>query len=96
MPGAGADALAHALLDRADAVGVVEERDVLLPGNPDHHVQVVLKGEVEEPARRHRAGPDGVQARGGHLLEVARHGPLVSVLATRSSGRNVPYVTPRT
>ena len=43
MPGAGADALAHALFDRADAVGVVEERNVLLPGNPDHHVQVVLE-----------------------------------------------------
>ena len=42
MAGAGAHRLPHALLDRRGAAAVVEEGDVLLPGQPDHHPQAVL------------------------------------------------------
>ena len=84
MPGAGPDAFAHPLLDRAsDAPASSRKATCCSQGIPTITYRSCREGEVEEPARRHRVGPDGVQPRCGHLLEVALDGELVAVLAAR-------------
>ena len=46
MAGAGPDPLANPLADRLDPLVVVQEGDVLLPRQTDHHPQPMLKREV--------------------------------------------------
>ena len=58
--------------DAAAEVGVVEERDVLRPGQADHHAQPVTRGRVEEVRVGRGVGADGVQAGFAHLGEVVR------------------------
>ncbi len=49
---------------------IVEEGDVLRPGEPDHHTQPVGRGFVEEPARRRCIGADCVDPEARHQAEV--------------------------
>ena len=74
--GGVAGQLAHprddVLADAAAEVGVVEERDVLRPGQADHHAQPVARGLVEHPGSGHGVGADGVEARFPHPREVRR------------------------
>ena len=71
-------------LDRSAArPRYVEERDVLLPGQPDHHEQAVALRRVEQPARRHRVDAHGVDARGRHRREVAIDDLGARVVAVR-------------
>ena len=51
MPGTAPDVGAHARLDRGRRARLVEEGDVLLPGQADHHPQPGGVGEVEQPAQ---------------------------------------------
>ena len=46
MPGTGADTGPDPLLDRRPRLTVIEEGDVLLPGEPDHHPEAVREGCV--------------------------------------------------
>src|SRR5207302_5477810 len=84
VAGAGPDACAYALLDRLDALRLVQEGHVLLPRQPYQDVEAVLVREVEQPAGWHRIGPDRVDAVRGHRGEVLgdrlEPGKVVSVL----------------
>ena len=64
------DALLQALLYLSRATVVVEECDVLLPGESDHYGQPVAVREVEQPARRNGVGPDRVDPDCGHGGEI--------------------------
>src|SRR5262245_22422255 len=70
MSGAVASPGAHARFDRAGARRVVEEGDVLLPGQAHHHPKAVALGGIEEPARGDAVGADRVEAVRGDLAEV--------------------------
>ena len=70
MPGAGRHALADPLLDRARPGAILEEGHVLLPRQADHDHQPVCLRAVEQPARGHRVGTDGVDSGRGHRGEV--------------------------
>ena len=50
----------------------IEKRDVLLPGQPDQHAEIVHLCRVQQPFRRQRVGAHGVHTVGGHLGEVTR------------------------
>jgi hypothetical protein len=71
VPGAGADALAHASLDVPGSAAVLEEGHVLLPGETHHDEETLAGGEVEQPGRRHGVDADRVDAICAHLREVA-------------------------
>ena len=73
MAGQEADGVAHALADLARAAFVIEEGDVLLPGQADHDAQAILPRNVEQPARRRCIGANGVQPVGGDQGKVALH-----------------------
>ncbi len=49
---------------------VVEERDVLRPGQPDHHAQIVTRRLVEQIAARRRVQTDRIDAEARHQAEV--------------------------
>ena len=67
---AGFDGAANALRDRLHPSALVEERDVLLPGQPDEHIEAVLGRLVEKPQRRRRVRAEGVDAHRRHRREV--------------------------
>ncbi len=71
VAGARADRRTHRLLDSIGGPGV-EKRDVLFPGDADHHQQAVLLRKVEQPRRRRRVYAHGVDPGARHLLEVSR------------------------
>ena len=50
---------------------VVEEGDMLLPGQADHDPQAVLLSDIEEPARRYGVGAHRVDIVGCNLGEIA-------------------------
>ena len=66
---------------------IVEERDVLRPGEACHHAQPVLAGQVEQIERRGRIGAHGVDPGARHEMEVAvdkaTFGKVVAVSARR-------------
>ena len=76
MSGERPDRGADSLLDAVRRAGV-EEGDVLLPGDADHHVHAVELREVEQPPLRGRVHAHGVDSAGGHLGEVALDGAVV-------------------
>ncbi len=43
---------------------------MLLPGDPHHHAESIFVGEVQQPARWHCVGANGIQSVGGHLAEI--------------------------
>ena len=75
----------HAIATGIDDHLVVEETDVLGPRQADEHPEIVLVGEVEQPARRHGEAAQRVGAHLAHEGEVSadeRLGrKLVAVLA---------------
>ena len=75
------DAVADTAFDRPGAAAVVQEGDVLLPGQPDHHEQTLALRRVEEVLGRHGVRADGVDAAGGHRREVRRDLALRGVVA---------------
>ena len=70
MPGAGFDAVSNPGLDRANRVAIVEERNVLLPRDSHRDPEAVIGGQIEEPARRDRVGPNDIHAVLDHHGEV--------------------------
>jgi hypothetical protein len=74
MAAARPDARAHAPLDRAHQRAVVEERDVLLPGQPHQRAQGPVSGEVEHPPRGDGVGAHGVHTACSHGRKVSLHG----------------------
>ena len=82
--------LAHAgddvAADAAAEIRVVEEREVLRPGQPHHHAQAVPRRRVEEAGIGRRVGADGVQPRFPHAREVVRDGCRRRELAPRRVG----------
>jgi hypothetical protein len=71
-------------------LAVVEEGDMLFPGQPDHDAQAVPLRNVQEPARWHGVRADGVEAVGRHLGEVARDDVGAVVLAAIRVGAEGP------
>jgi len=73
--------------DASSEPSVVEKRDVLWPREPDHHVETVSKGRVEQHRRRWRVGAHRIDTDGRHqrkvLLDALRRRELRS-LAVRS------------
>jgi hypothetical protein len=63
---------------------------MLFPGQADHDAQAVPLRQVQEPARRHGARADGVQAVGRHLREVALDDVGAVVLAAIRVGAERP------
>jgi hypothetical protein len=94
MAGGGADAVANALLDAAPDAAVVEERDVLLPGEADHHPQPVRGRQVEEPPLGDGVEPHRVDAVLGHAREVARRGVRVVEVVMRTARAERPVRHP--
>jgi hypothetical protein len=85
MPGHGAHRVANAGADRPHAARIVEERDVLLPGEAGHHQQAVSRRRVQDPGRRHGVGSDGIEAVCCHGVEVPLYlGPFGVELAGRA------------
>ena len=71
MAGTGAYLGAHDLRDVGRALPIDQEADVLLGRETDHDAQAVLRGEVEQRARRQRVGDAyRVDPVGRHLCEV--------------------------
>ena len=71
-------ALLHPAADSGPRVaagpGTVQETKMLRPGDADHHAQIVLPRQVEQLGRGHVIDPQGVDADGLHLGEIAgRH-----------------------
>src|SRR5262245_56240237 len=62
----------------AGRLAVVEEADMLLPGNADQHMDIPLPSQVEQPWRRDVIGPHGIDAYLAHQREV-----LVDLLSAR-------------
>ena len=56
--------------DRPLQLVVVEKRDVLRPGQADHHAQAVPRGFVEQVAPRRRVGADRIDPEARHQAEV--------------------------
>ena len=52
--------------DIAGRLAVVEEADVLFPGDADQHVDIPLQREIKQTLWRYIVGPDGVDARLSH------------------------------
>ena len=50
----------------------VQKAKVLVPWNVNEQQQIVLRGEVEEPARRHMINAEQVRARLAHERKIAR------------------------
>ena len=71
MPGAAANRRAYAALDVAGSAEIVEEGNVLLPGNPGHDAQARLGGQIEQPDGRSGVDADCVDAVLGHGAEIA-------------------------
>ena len=71
VAGGGVGRLLDAADDRLAVRAALEEGDVVLPRDADHHAEVVLGGEIEQPGRRHGVGPDRVDPVRGHGREVA-------------------------
>jgi hypothetical protein len=59
--------------DMAGCLAVVEEADMLLPGDADQHLDIPLQSQVEQPLRRNVVGPDRVNARLSHQCQVLIH-----------------------
>src|SRR5712692_10196011 len=72
VAGASVYARANTTLDITGQFTVVEEGNVLLPGQTDHDAQPVLVGQIENPAGRNSVGPHGVRAAGCDVGEVDR------------------------
>ena len=70
MTGQIEDPVDHFLPDRAFQPAVVEEGDVLRPGEADHYAQPVPRGFVQQVESRRRVGADRVDAEIRHQAEV--------------------------
>src|SRR5437762_743785 len=57
--------------DIGRAAAIIQEGDVLLPGQADHDVEGVFLSDIEEPAGRRGVGANGVKAAGGNLGKIA-------------------------
>src|ERR1051326_98403 len=68
---AGANGLADAPFESANAARFIEKCNVLFPGQANHHSQIVLEREIEQPTRRHGVSADRVDVAGGHERKVA-------------------------
>ena len=86
MPGAAANASPDALRDGRTARAVVEEGDVLLPGQADHHAESVALGQVEQPPGGYGVRADGVEAVGGDRGEVTLRPLAPAVLVAAGIG----------
>jgi hypothetical protein len=82
VPLALADALAHAALDVLGPPLVIEERDVLLPGESDHDQKPMPLGSVEDTARRDGVRAERVEAVRGHRGEVPVDRGAIRVVAS--------------
>src|SRR4029453_5567349 len=56
--------------DVARRLAVVEEANMLLPGNADQHLNIPLQCEIEQALWRHVVRADGVDARLSHQRQV--------------------------
>jgi hypothetical protein len=80
MAGAGGHGRPHALDDRGRSATLVEEGDMVLPGQTYEDPDPVLRCQVEQPARRHGVRANGVEAGGSHGDEVGGDLFLCAVL----------------
>ena len=60
MPRAGEHGPAHRLMSFGSLAGRVQETEMLVPGNVNEHLQLVLAGQVEKPLGRDVVNPDEV------------------------------------
>ena len=86
MAGAQGGGHANACGDRPGTAPIVEEGDVLLPGQADQHLDAVTVRRIEEPPGRYRVGADRVDTILGHRFEVAGDGRHTAVLVARGIG----------
>src|SRR5207253_4148238 len=63
----GGDGLPYLLLNR----DIVEKRDVLRPGQTNENLQAHPVSCIEQPDRRHREDPHGIDAGPRHQREIA-------------------------
>ncbi len=70
MTTASADFGRHCLADLRLNCRAVEKGDVLRPRKPDQNLQTDQLRGIEQPERRHRKDPDGVDAGFGHQREI--------------------------
>jgi hypothetical protein len=90
MAGDASGSVTHLLADLPYHPAVVEERHVLGPREPHHDEEPVLGGEVQQPARRRRIGPDRGQAGGPHHLEVPVDDVGLGIVRSVPSGSEGP------
>ena len=76
--------------NRAGEASIVEKRDVLQPGQPDHHPQAVARRFVEQSWLRDRIHPNRVDARLRHGGEVVRNSLWRRELLTLAVGSERP------
>jgi hypothetical protein len=82
--------LPSAIISTADAareLAVVEKRDVLRPGQPDHDAEPVARGFVEQVEARRCVRADRVDAERRHQPEVLGHALLRRKLVAPRIGR---------
>ncbi len=82
MPRALPDAFTYLVLDRLSALTLVEEGDVLLPAEADHHSQSMIVGDIEEPSRGHGVCAHRIRSHSRDSSEVSRYGGNVVIDTT--------------
>ena len=90
MARAGADLGAYQFLDLTGNTLVVEKARALFHLQPDHDAKALPLGKVEQPARRHVVGADGVHAVGRDLGKIALDNFRVRVRAAIPGGSKRP------
>ncbi len=68
------------MFNRSDSLSIIQKRDMLFPGDPNHHSQAVLLGKIKKPSRRCCISANGVDAVCGHLRKVCRRHPEIKFI----------------
>ena len=74
----------------------VENGRMLFPGETNHDVELVLGGQIQQPSRRRRVCPYGVESGSGDGFELALTRSRVPYSRGESASAKGPYVTPLT
>src|SRR5215207_116577 len=62
---------AHVLDDALGPAPIIQKRDMLLPGQPNHDPKPVRSGYVKKPSGRNGVDANGIQPRPSHRGEIA-------------------------